>query len=428
MKKMNTIQVALVVMLTTTLFTFSSCERKYDKPPVTEIPVGNVIDIATLKGMYAGSNISIQEDYSVYATVTADESTGNFYKEAYVQDATGAIKLRLVSPGGLYIGDSIRIYLKGTILSTYNGLLQLDSVNVDNNVIKQAVGKYITPTVYGLDQISAGLQSQLVRIENVEFVANELGTTWANAITQFAVNHNVTDCNGNTRLLRTSGYSNFAGEVIPNGNGYLTAIVGVFNNDVQLYIRTPNEVVFNDPRCTGGGPISCDPINGLSETFTNHTANGTVSELCWKSFSTVGTRNWLIKEVSGNKIAEASILGTGDNSNEMWMITPEIQSSGNDILSFQSAVQNWNHDGVSVWVSTNFNGTSVGSANWTQLTATIAGNGDGNNVYVSSGGINLASVLGAAYTGTYYIGFKYNASGIGGQTSTYRIDNVLISQ
>jgi hypothetical protein len=425
---MKKIQAVLIGLLALGQFTISSCERKYDVPPVTEIPVGNVIDIATLKGMYAGSNISIQEDYSVYATVTADEATGNFYKEAYVQDGTGAIKLRLVSAGGLYIGDSVRIYLKGTILSTYNGLLQLDSVNVDKNVIKQAVGKYVQPTVYGLDQISAGLQSQLVRIENIEFVANELGTTWANAITQFSVNHNVTDCNSNTRLLRTSGYANFAGEVIPNGNGYLTAIVGVFNNDVQLYIRTPNEVVFTSARCTGGGPISCDPINGLSETFSNHTTNGTVSELCWKSFSTVGSRNWLIKEVSGNKIAEASILGTADNSNEMWMISPEIQSAGNDILSFQSAVQNWNHDGVTVWVSTNFNGTNIGSANWTQLTATFATTGDGNNVYVSSGGVNLSAVLGASYSGTYYIGFKYNASGMGGQTSTYRIDNVLISQ
>jgi hypothetical protein len=428
MKKMKTIQLGFLGLIALSNLTFSSCERKYDAPPVTIIPVGNVIDIATLKGMYAGTNISIQEDYSLYATVTADESTGNFYKEAYVQDGTGAIKLRLVSAGGLYIGDSIRIYLKGTLLSTYNGLLQIDSVDVDKNVIKQAVGKYIEPVVYGLDQISAGLQSQLVRIENVEFVANELGTTWANAITQFAVNHNVTDCNGNTRLIRTSGYANFAGEVIPNGNGYVTAIVGVFNNTVQLYIRTPNEVVFTGARCTGGGPISCDPVNGLSETFSNHTANGTVSELCWKSFSTVGSRNWLIKEISGNKIAEASILGTADNSNEMWLITPEIQSAGNDNLSFQSAVQNWNHDGITVWISTNFNGSNIGSANWTQLTATFATNGDGNNVYVSSGGITLSTALGAGYSGTYYIGFKYNASGMGGQTSTYRIDNVLISQ
>ncbi len=50
---------------------------------------------------------------STYGVVVGDESSGNIYKNSYVQDSTGAINLRLINPGGLYVGDSIRIYLKG---------------------------------------------------------------------------------------------------------------------------------------------------------------------------------------------------------------------------------------------------------------------------------------------------------------------------
>ena len=59
--------------------------------------------------------------------MNSDENDGNFYKNVYVQDATGGLCLRLLNSGGLYIGDSIRIYLPGTVLAPYNGLMQLDS-------------------------------------------------------------------------------------------------------------------------------------------------------------------------------------------------------------------------------------------------------------------------------------------------------------
>jgi hypothetical protein len=407
-------------------FSFSSCEREYDKPPVAEIPVGNVIDIATLKGMYAGLNVSITEDYSLYAIVTADETTGNFYKEVYVQDPTGAIKLRLLSSGGLYIGDSVRVALKGTVLSNFNGLLQLDSVDVDKNVVKQAVGKYITPTVYGLDQISAGLQSQLVRINDVEFVAAELGQTWANPITQFSVNHNLTDCNGNTRLLRTSGYSDFAGEVIPQGNGYITAIVGVFNADVQLYVRSPNEAVFTNPRCTGGGTVTCNPLVALSEPFTSHTQGGTVSDFCWLTSSTSGTPQWIIGDISGNKNAVASLSGTSNSgSQNMWMVSPEITYASSNTLSFMSAVLNYNHNGLEVYVLRNYAGDPNTATQTLISSATLAGSTSGNNVFVSSGTIPLNTF---SISGTYRIGFKYTGNPGAGQTTTYKIDDVIISQ
>ena len=74
-------QLLLFTMLITSL---SACKKKYDEPPENQLPIGNVITIAELKDMYSGpgSNLEINEDYSIYANVTTEETNGNFYKEA----------------------------------------------------------------------------------------------------------------------------------------------------------------------------------------------------------------------------------------------------------------------------------------------------------------------------------------------------------
>ncbi|MFT5601438.1 MAG: hypothetical protein ACI9N1_001682 [Flavobacteriales bacterium] len=399
-----------------------SCERKYDQPPVETIPEGNIIDIATLKGMHTGTDLSIQDELSLYGVITTDETSGNFYKVAFIEDGTEAINMRLQSAGGLYVGDSVRVYLKGTVLTNYNGLLQLDSVDVDKNIIKQATNVAFAPTVYNMQNVTGALQSRLVTIENVEFSAADLGSTWADPVTQFSENKTLTDCNGNTILVRTSGYANFAGDMIPQGNGSITGVVSVFGSDVQLFIRTPSEVVFPGARCTGGGTVVCDPVNGFTETFTSFSSGNTVSDFCWETQATVGSISWLVNDASGNNYAVGSILGTSDSSNEMWMVSPEIQSAGTDALTFLSAKQGWNHDGLTVHYSTNYTGNAA-TATWTPLTATYATSTDVDDAWVGSGSVDLSAV-----SGMYHIGFKYAASGSGGMTTTYKVDNVTITQ
>jgi hypothetical protein len=72
--------------------------------------------------------------------ITTDERTGNFYRSHYIQDETGAINIRLDSGVSLAIGDSVRLSLKGTILSAYNNMLQVDSVIYGKNLITQERG------------------------------------------------------------------------------------------------------------------------------------------------------------------------------------------------------------------------------------------------------------------------------------------------
>ena len=111
-----------------------SCNKTYDEPPVIEIPEGTRIFISDLKDMFPDTPndddppITIDSTYSIYGVITCEETNGNFYKETFIQDLSGAIKLKLDASGGLYIGDSVRVSLNGITMSEYGELIQLDNV------------------------------------------------------------------------------------------------------------------------------------------------------------------------------------------------------------------------------------------------------------------------------------------------------------
>jgi hypothetical protein len=394
-----------------------SCRKKYDEPPITQIPDGNIITIADLKAMYTGANLSINEDYNIYANVTTEETDGNFYKEAYVQDATGAIRLRLLASGGLYIGDSIRINLNGTVLSEYSGMIQLDSVDVDENIVKQATEKHITPSLYDVNQISPALQGYLVQINDVEFISTELGYTYANSIAQLSENRTLTDCSGNTILVRTSGYANFSGNTIPSDNGSIIAIVGVFNTDIQLYIRDINEVQFSNPRCTSGG-------GGGGAILNKDFDDGSITSGGWTNFNISGSIDWETSTAGGAPDPYGSISnynGSGNDPCETWLISPSIDlsSTTSPYLNFENAYS-YLGDPLELYVSTDYDGTSNPStATWDQHPFNLS---TGFFSWANSGNIALNQHISA----NTYIAFKYTGSSSDG--STWEVDDIIIQE
>lgn len=407
------------------------CKKEFDTPPVRSLPAGSVVTIAQLKAMYQGTPVHFSDTAgavnTLYAVVTADEQNGNLYKNLFIQDHTGAMAIRLLSSGGLYQGDSIRIYLPGTVLSPYNGLMQLDSLNVDNNVVKQATNVYVAPTVTTIAALMTGaglggaLQSKLITLSGVEFADSTGNLTYADPVTQTTINRNLEDCNGNTTIVRSSGYANFAGQHLPTGKGTFTGIASWFGTAPQLYIRDINEVQLNGPRC--GAAANCAPVNSLSEDFSTVANNATVTLDCWTNTFTQGSVAWRGK-VSGSDFSAEARLSLGQAST-MWLITPQINFPAAQNLSFSSARQSWVHDGLTVWVSTNFTG-DVGTATWTQVTGgTIAGQADADNAWVPSGNIALSGVLPSGYNGTFVVAFKY--VGDATNSTTYRVDNVQVN-
>lgn len=405
-----------------------ACKKEFDTPPVRSIPVGDQLTVAELRALYTGTPKRFGGDSSVYAVVTADEQSGNLYKNVYVQDHTGAIIIRLLNSGGLYQGDSVRIYLPGTVLSAYRGMLQLDSVDADNNVVKQATQVYKAPRLVTLAQITPALQGELVKIEGVEFPVSEVGMTYADAVNQTTVNRTLTDCNTNV-IVRNSGYANFAGDPLPSGNGSFIGVIGQFDTDMQLFIRDVSELqMFNVADRCDPLPVLCDPVATVSQNFATLVNNVDASIECWNNQPQVGTRYWRGTSVSGDLAAQATAFASSNATDITWLISPPVNYTPGMSLSFRSqrGFGVSGHDPFGLFVATNYDLTNLATANWTPLTSAYATPTTADQVWVPSGNVNIGDGLPAGYSGSFVIGFKYTGSGVNSQTTNFRIDDVLI--
>lgn len=416
MRHLTSLSFPLLGAAAAALLVLSSCEKEYDTPPQRTIPEGAVLTVAQLKALYTNTPVRFNPDsaHSIYVTVTADENDGNFYKNVYAQDSTGGICLRLTNSGGLYIGDRIRVYLPGTVLSPYNGLMQLDSVDVDNNTVKQETLVPVTPLNLTIDQLDpVAHQSMLIRLDSVEFIASEAaGSTWADAVNQQTVNRTLEDCNGNQVLVRTSGYANYAGQPLPQGKGSFTGILGVFGSDLQMYAQRVTTVNLTGPRCPGQElPFFQKDFNDGSPTSGGWT-NWSNSTVLW------GTND--IGSIDGSFYGQCkNYVNSANIPTETWLISPAIDLTGTTapVLDFVTAC-NYNGAVLQVLVSTDYTGGDPGAATWTALPAAMS---PGTWTWTPSGSLDLSAYSSA----NTRIGFKYTGSASDGKT--WELDNIKIT-
>jgi hypothetical protein len=422
---------------------FFSCKKEYDHPPLKTVNDGAQILTAALKARVPSSSSFYKfgtGDTSLYGTVIADETSGNIYKQSFIVDANGGcIQLNLLNKGGLAVGDKIRINLNSLYLINASNMIYIDSVDIGKSVVKLSSGNPVTPKVVTFSQVLAGtspsgstsLQSQLVRIDNSEFV--EKGMTFADAIGKSTLNRTLKTCGSTSSLtVRTSGYANFAGKIIPSGNGYIVAVVTQYNSTMQLTIRDYNEVQMTGTGCPPPSFTLAPAVATLSETFSSiGTTNVTFTNNGWMNYAEVGNVGWKTNINGSLKAMKASAYNTGDASNVMWLISPPIIYANTMTLNFKTAFGFWDAghpNPIMAYVSTNFDGTNANNANWTALSGATYAAGTGSfypNATISSGAIALNSVsILSGYTGNFFVAFKY--SGNTTYNSDIYVDDVIV--
>jgi hypothetical protein len=404
MKKLKYI-IGLLSVVSITLF---SCEKEFDGPTITDIPTGNVLTISELRAMYVpGDIVDITEDLSIQGVIVADESSGNLYKESYIQDETGAINLRFISSTGLYIGDSVRVYLKGSKLMKYNKMMQVDSLHPDNNITKLATLKNRTPQIVTINDILYNLedfQGELIQLNYVHFIEGGQGKTYADADNLESITRVLQDINNNQIDVRTSGYANFASDTIPSGVGTFIGVMAQYNDGAQLLIRNPNELIMD-----GDAPEQI--IKDFSDLSL--TSGG------WSTKYPSGTISWT---VGGTTNPYAYITNTSSKLvGESWLISPafDLSSSLAPLFSFRTATYAANNS-LEVYVSTNYDGvSSPTSATWINLTSQSDFSAGGWS-WTASGNIDLSPYQ---YSDVY-IAFKFN--GTSSSWDTWEVDDIKI--
>ncbi|MBT0606973.1 DUF5689 domain-containing protein [Aequorivita echinoideorum] len=407
--------------------------------------------IALLKSTYDGFEpveLGADSDIPLFieAYVVSSDESGNFFKTLIIQDApenptagiaisTEAVDLYTkYEPGrkiyfrvdGLYTGEFAGLPTIGTRSGDEIGRISVE--DFENRIFRSLESETLVPTVIPISQaLSDARLSTLVQFENVQFLSEFNGDTYANCDSTFSENRVIEDCENNSIVVRNSGFADFRCVALPTGNGTLTAITSVFNGTYQLFIRDVEDVDLTGDRC------AIDPIEvgvvelPFMENFEGQSA-GTGAAVNIEFWTNVnvngGARIWEVREFSSNKYAQTSAFNSDENPYEAWLITPglNLQNQTSATLNFDTKDGFYNGDALTVSVSTDYNG-DITNATWTDLNATIAqGSTSGYpENFTNSGNIDLSAYAGQVV----YIRFKYVGSD-SGVTTTYQVDNISV--
>lgn len=175
----------------------------------------------------------------------------------------------------------------------------------------------------------------------------------------------------------------------------------------------------------GGGdtptPPSGDAVTSLSMDFEGSTS----IPAGWTATETSGNAKWFIRNYNNNNSAEITAFGSSKNPGAdgfiSWLISPALNVDGmsSKTLSFKSMVGYSGNGTLEVFVMTS---ADPSKAQLTKLNANIPAATGSWGDWVESGSLSLAG-----FSGTVYIGFRYNAPA-GSSYTTYRVDDIVAGE
>lgn len=439
MKLLRNISLPLIASLA--LF---ACERDYDAPLLTEPeytgPAAN-ITISELRTQNAAATentpIIITKDQVLKAVITGNDESGNIFKKIYLQDETGAIEMG-VDQNSVYnyypVGQTVYIDLNGLSISVFGGEQQLG--HPEGNLFrtpwedfKKHVSKdkwenldKIKPIV--LDDISIvnaapnEYKFKLVQFTGVTFKNGGKGIFAPE--TDYGEEY-ITDSHGNTIMIRTSSYANFAGNGLPEGKGNITGILGRYNGTWQLTLRTANDVSdFTGSNEEGGNEGGETPSGEtktiLEETFASSQGGFTIED---KQLPEGGTYVWKHDTYNDDSYMKASaFIGGSSKPSESWLVSPAI-----DLTQVTAATLTFDHthkfagtpfeNYLTLWI------TEANTENWKQLT--IDKYGTNNDYTFVTSTIDLSAYAGK----TIKFAFKYVSDTTA--AGTWEVKNVKVT-
>jgi len=432
---MKKLKLIIAAALFTTLFSCINNDN-YAEPDLTG-ECSNLIATKTPQDV-AITATSIAQQYTaddvIEAYVTSSDEGGNFYKSISMVSVDGTKGFSMpVDAYNLYTkyepGRKVFVKMKGRyfannsqtasleIGSLYNGTQvgRLSGVEYEA-VVKRGCAKVDENTIVNHMTIAAAKNNaninKLIEFDAVQFADESLGKKYYDASLNSiggATNHILKDAAGNSIIVRVSEFATFMSKSIPSGNGKVRGVLTKYNNDYQFMIRTENDVKLTGTRVV--------PL--FEESFTSNFG-------LWSKQSVVGAQVWGTTTF-GNPAPCALMNGfsSGNQNNEDWLISPAINLSSvsTALFSFETSTR-FAGPALTVWVSTNYNGTGLPStATWTQITTASFPTWTSGSFtsWTGSGGIDISSYAGNS---NFRIAFKYISTTTG--AASWEVDNVKV--
>lgn len=426
--------IILNTFLASSLLFICSCSTEIANPKLECTQPDFKVNKTVEKVYELSSNTAKQYLYDdiIEAYVVSSDEGGNFFKTISLQtkasERISAIGFSVpVDASNTYIdyriGNKVYVKLKNQFTDLYYGGLRIGSLYVSNagdptvGRISQNEYKNVlnaSCAIIDENQLVESLSIEqalldtklntLIELNDVEFTEAALGRHYFEESNNIggSTNWNLRDKTGNQIIFRTSSYAKFADHFVPEGSGKVRGILTKFGTDYQLMARSENDVVMNGKRS----------IPFFAEDFQTVKNNVNFALPGWSNIVVKATKLWKSMVYAGNGYAEFNTTSTTAAENIAWLVSPKINLTGykNAVLSFRSAQHDLKVDSplntLEVYISTNFDGSSIAKAEWTKLEAKVPTLSNPSREFMSSGGIDLSG-----YTGNINIAFKYVGSG-----------------
>jgi hypothetical protein len=372
----------------------SACQDDFDAPGV-DSPVASLkanTTLLELKKAYWNDatnyidTIGLREDgshYIIHGTVVSSDEASNVFKSLVIQDGTAAMAISINSYN-LYLkyrqGQEIVIDATGMYIGKYNGLQQLgfpewyengnawEASFMSPEFFAQHVELNGLPEVAAIDTLEInsfselptdpdGLmkyQSRLVRFNNIAFAngGKEQFSTYHSS----GVNQNISDSDGSTLPVRTSGYSNFWNNTLPEGRGDLVCIL-------SYYGSTGWQLILNDyAGCMNFGNPTIAPgaeANPYTVDQAIEVENSDLTKSGWVTGYIVGAVAPEITSVKSNEDVEWTstpvldntlVIGaTADTKDINHALVIEL-TYGTALYKYGNLVNNPSNYGKQIWI------------------------------------------------------------------------------
>ena len=369
---------------------------------------------------------TVTEDEVIHGWVTSSDQPGNIYKTLYITDESGAGLSISINHTNLYskypIGQEIVLPMQGYFVGKYNGMQQLGypmwyemgstwEVNFmpldmweqlaelngapdpDRNEVQpvdvnlsEFVGKNNSETLLQY-------QAKLARIKNVHFAEADGQTTYAES----TVNGNqvILDADGNTLIVHTSQYADFASTPLPVGVLDIVGELMLYGTTWQLYMRSAADVTVVDPVAP-----EPDPLLSLDEGFDRGLPYD------WKNIAVSGNKKWYQMTYQSNGYAAMTGYRGTQPPFDAWLITPalDIKNASSKVLTFRTQVNAYGSTMSQLEVYILDSREPTAATVKVKLNPVLAtAPASGYSQWVESGSVDLSQWD----DGSYYIGFRY---------------------
>lgn len=307
-----------------------------------------------------GSNIVI------CGYVTTSDEWGNNYKYINIEDETGGIQIKIDNKA-LYnkykTGQRVYVKCDGLVLGDYRKLPQLGLwANGQMQPIPsfktylylfpdgaplEKFNPIVMTTIPKASDIPSTMYNRLVRLEGATF--KEAGIATFADPGSSGTSHDIKMSDGTTITMRTSGYADFASEILPMGTGNITGVLTRYNSTVQIVINNLDNLE------DFTAPVERQTV--FSVNYTNAFNEG------W--FQTGAGNPW---QTMVNSNFSGFVNNPADGQNN-WLISPAIDLSHveDPLLSFtQRAPQGFNLTKMKVYYTPSYTG-DVNTTLWIEL-------------------------------------------------------------